>query len=130
MYICRKTMSMPTKSKHQNNHHIKDIAISKDAAGIKPRLGFVLKKEPTIVESMCVLSILGISNHNCRKWFKDDIDFQEYLEQCRSALIEFLKGAADFNYLCNEAMFYNENLLPDLPKFLSMILYLHEKGII
>lgn len=107
-----------------------DITFATYQSGNTTRLGFVLKKKPSITEAMCLLSIMGIDNYNCKRWFDNDTDFTEYLEQCRSAVIDFLKGKVDFDFLCNETMCYAEYKPIDLTRFIVMIEYLHSRGII
>lgn len=70
--------------------------------------GFVLKREPTIKESMYILqNILGFANEDYKEWFDDKEERQDYLNQCQFILTEFLKGECDWNCLCNETQCYD-----------------------
>lgn len=94
--------------------------------------GFILKREPTIRESMYILQeILGFANDDYKNWFDDTLERQNYRKDCQFALTQFLKGEGDWQFLCNETQCYDY----DADGFMmasafSMASYLKKKGII
>lgn len=94
--------------------------------------GFVLKREPTIRETMYILqNILGFANEDYKEWFDDKIERQNYLKQCQFILTEYLKGECDYSVLCNETQCYNyDNIGFILAPAFPLASYLQKKGII
>ena len=112
------------------NYKIGTVRITMETNGF-PK-GFVLKREPTIRESMYILQkILGFANDDYKDWFDDTIERQDYRKQCRFILTEFLKGDCDWTHLCNETQCYDYDEIGfPMASAFSMASYLKKKGII
>lgn len=94
--------------------------------------GFILKREPTVKETMHILqNILGFANKDYNTWFDDKLEIEDYRKQCKFILTEYLKGDCDWSVLCNETQCYDydEIGLP-MPSALPLVCYLKQKGII
>ena len=92
--------------------------------------GFILKREPTVRETMHILrNILGF-NLNL-----DDCDAEEerkeYRQDCQKSLTKFLRGDMDWTYLCNDTYCYDDDDtgFPFASAF-PLAGYLKQKGII
>lgn len=94
--------------------------------------GFIIKREPTVRETMYILQeILDFANDDYKDWFGDEIEVEGYQEQCQFILTEFLKGDCDWSCLCNETQcyYYDEMGFPIASVF-PLVCYLKDKGII
>lgn len=94
--------------------------------------GFILKREPTLRETMYILSnILGFAVDDYKDWFEDKEERQGFRKDCQSALTMYLKGECDYSHLCSETQCYDddENGFPIVFAF-PLASYLQKKGII
>lgn len=94
--------------------------------------GFILKREPTINESMYILQeIFGFANDDYKDWFDDAIERQDYRKECQFILTEFLKGECDWEHLCSKIQCYDYDEIGFPMAFaFSLAAYLKEKEII
>jgi len=76
-------------------------------------------------------NILGFANENYKDWFDRESERKDYRQQCKCALTEYLIGACDWSYLCNETNCYDddETGFPMASAF-PLACYLKKKGII
>lgn len=92
--------------------------------------GFILKREPTVSESMYILqNILGFANEGYKDWYDYEDERECYCNDCQKHLVEFLKGECDWEFLSDSISCYDELGFPMASAF-SLAAYLKEKGII
>lgn len=117
----------PTKKKRFN---LGKIETTMEANGYVK--GFVLKREPTVRETMYILSnILGFSVNDYKDWFDDKEERQDFRQDCQSALTKYLKGECDYSHLCNETQCYDDDEIGfPIAYAFPLTSYLQKKGII
>lgn len=94
--------------------------------------GFILKREPTVSETMHILQkILGFANEDYKDWFDSEEEREDYRERCMIILTSFLKGGCDWPCLCSETHCYDDDETGfPMPSAFPLTVYLKHCGII